>query len=195
VFNDTNCAAASSYTFPVFTYPHGPECAVMGGYVYRGDTASPYYGYYFFVDYCTDMMLTLHYAAGNWIMNIFGIFPGNNFCTFGENAGGQLFVAGLTIVKIFRVIDNSSNIADNSALDGIKIIQNPISDNLRIETGRTDRPLIQIILYDVNGKTLYNAITREANYEIGFSFFPAGTYFLNIMINGKKSIYKLIRAK
>jgi len=102
-YNTSGCASASAYTFPVFTYPHGDDCSVTGGYVYRGNASFPFYGHYFYADYCSDRIWTLHYAAGNWVSDIFGQFPGNNFSTFGENAAGQLFVAGRSSGTIWRI--------------------------------------------------------------------------------------------
>lgn len=191
-YNSTGCAPASAFTFPVYTYPHGDECSVTGGYVYRGSASSHYYGYYFFADYCSDRLWTLHNVAGNWVMEDFGQFPGNNFSSFGEDAGGQLYVAGLTSGTIFRIIDNSTGIVNGDALAGIKIIQVPFSDKIRIETGRNDGPVMHLAVYDVKGSIRYNATTREANYEFDAGFLPAGTYFLKIGIDGKDVVRKMI---
>jgi len=193
-YNTAGCAPTSSFTLPVYTYPHGDECSVTGGYVFRGAPASPFYGYYFFADYCSDRIWTLHNVSGNWVKEDFGQFPGNNFCTFGEDASGQLYVAGLTTGKIFRISDNSTGISNDDS-KGIKIIQLPFSDKIRIETGRNDRPVIHLTLRDVRGVTLYSSITREVTYEFDLSFLPAGTYFLNIGIDGKNLVHKLIKGK
>ncbi len=104
VYNISGCSAASSLTFPVYQYVHDIECSVTGGYVFRGDNSSSYYGHYFFADYCTDKIWTLHKVANSWVKEDFGQFPGNNFGTFGEDAEGQLYIAGVTSGKIYRVI-------------------------------------------------------------------------------------------
>jgi glucose/arabinose dehydrogenase len=195
VYNDSGCAAASFYSAPVYTYGHGPECSVIGGYVYRGSVSSSYYGYYFFADYCSDKIWTLHNVAGNWVMEVFGQYTGNNFSTFGEDATGQLYIAGITSGIIYRVIDIASGIINDDISSDIKIVQNPFSDKIHIETGRTDGSEIQITLYDVKGTILNNSTTRQANYEFDSGFLPDGVYFLNIMIDGKKYIYKMIRAR
>ncbi len=104
VYNISGCAASSSLTFPVYQYEHGIECSVTGGYVFRGDNSSLYYGHYFFADYCSDKIWTLHKVANSWVKEDFGQFPDNNFSTFGEDAEGQLYVAGVTSGTIYRVI-------------------------------------------------------------------------------------------
>jgi glucose/arabinose dehydrogenase len=195
VYNNAGCTQAASYTFPVYTYPHGAECSVTGGYVYRGSASVPFYGFYFFADYCSDRIWTLHNVSGTWVKEDFGQFPGNGFSTFGEDAGGQLYVAGLTSGTIFRVSDGPIGISDADAPKTIQIIRIPFSDKIRIESGRTDRPVIHLIVVDIRGVILYNAITREAHCEFDLSFLPAGTYVLNVGVDGKKFVQKLIKGK
>lgn len=103
VYNSSQCAASTNFTFPVYTYPHNPECSVTGGYVYRGSNSSIYYGQYFFTDYCSDNIWTLHKVANTWVKEDFGHFPGNNFSTFGEDFTGQLYLAGVTSGTIYLV--------------------------------------------------------------------------------------------
>jgi len=192
-YKSSGCAPASSITFPVYTYPHGAECSVTGGYVYRGADSSPYYGQYFFADYCSDRIWTLHKVAGNWVKEDFGQFSGNNFSTFGEDAGGQLYIAGIKSGTIYRVIGNTTGIIGNDFFADIKIIQIPFSNKIRIETGRINRPGIQITLSDIMGKTIFNATTRETSYEFDSGDLPFGIYLLNIGIDGKKLVHKLIK--
>jgi glucose/arabinose dehydrogenase len=193
-YNSTGCSPASTFTFPVYTYPHGEECSVTGGYVYRGSESSPYYGYYFFADYCSGRIWTLHNVSGNWVKEDFGQFAGYSFSTFGEDSDGHLYVAGLSSGTIFRVADNSTGIADNNKPLDIKIIQNPLSDKVRIETGLSNRVLVHLQLTDVKGITLINVSTREPSYEFDVSSLPSGTYFVNIGIDGKSIVRKLIKA-
>jgi glucose/arabinose dehydrogenase len=192
-YNTSGCAPSSTFTFPVYTYPHGTECSVTGGYVYRGTVSSAYYGHYFFTDYCSDMIWTLHKVSGNWVKEDFGQFTGNNFSTFGEDSGGQLYIAGINSGKIYQVIGNTTGINDRDIWAGIKIIQFPFSNKIRIETGLNNRQEIQITLSDIKGTLLYNATTFESNYEFDTGVLPVGTYMLNISIDGKKSGHKLVR--
>jgi glucose/arabinose dehydrogenase len=104
-FNTDDCGPLSSYTFPVYTYSHGSECSVTGGYVYRGLPSSPFYGYYFFADYCSDRIWIMRYESNNWTAQEFGQFPGNNFTTFGEDASGRLYLAGHTSGNLYRLSD------------------------------------------------------------------------------------------
>lgn len=125
-FNSVWCAAESALTFPVYTYPHGGECSVTGGYVYRGATTSTYYGHYFFTDYCSDRIWTLHKVGANWVKEDFGRFTGNNFTTFGEDAKGLLYIAGANSRTIFKVLDYQiADTTSNQAMGDIKISKAP----------------------------------------------------------------------
>jgi glucose/arabinose dehydrogenase len=105
IYNNSGCASSSSLTFPVYTYSHASGCSVTGGYVYRASDSSAYYGHYFFTDYCSDRIWTLHKSGGNWIKEDFGTYSGNNFSTFGEDSKGRLYIAGLSTGTIYLVIE------------------------------------------------------------------------------------------
>jgi glucose/arabinose dehydrogenase len=191
-YNIAGCSEASAYTFPIYTYPHNPECSVTGGYVYRGSVSSSYYGYYFFADYCSDKIWTLHNASGNWIAEDYGQFPGNNFSTFGEDVKGQIYIAGLYTGTIYLVMENPAGISDIKTPPEIKVIQIPHSTMIRIETGRDDRPYIHLDLFDMIGKSRYQTDTREGSFEIDPGSLPSGTYLLELLIDGQKQVAKIV---
>lgn len=191
-YNTAGCPAASAFTFPVYTYPHNPECSVTGGYVFRGSSSSPYYGYYFFADYCSDRIWTLHNASGNWVAEDYGQFPGNNFSTFGEDAEGQLYIAGLTTGTIYHVVENPTGITDSKSSAGIKIIQVPHSSKIRVETGLNDQPDIHLSLFDLKGIKRYQTNRQEGSFEFDPGPLPSGTYLLEIVIDGQKQVAKLV---
>jgi glucose/arabinose dehydrogenase len=104
IFNDDHCLETESFVAPVYTYPHNPECSVTGGYVYRGNKSSPFYGRYFFADYCSDKLWTLVNNGGTWTAEDFGEFSGNNFSAFGEDHKGELYIAGLASGTIYKIV-------------------------------------------------------------------------------------------
>jgi glucose/arabinose dehydrogenase len=191
-YNTAGCPAALAFTFPIYTYPHSPECSVTGGYVFRGSSLSPYYGYYFFADYCSDRIWTLRNASGSWVAESFGQFPGNNFSTFGEDVAGQLYIAGLTTGTIYRVVENSAGISGGINTPGINVLQVPHSNIIRIETGRNDRPGIHISLYDLKGTEHYQTTRQEGSFEFDPGALPTGTYLLELIIDGKKQVRKIV---
>ncbi|MFM7218001.1 MAG: PQQ-dependent sugar dehydrogenase, partial [Bacteroidota bacterium] len=66
-YNTTGCAAASTFTPPVYEYAHsGGNCSITGGYIYRGGKFADMYGKYFFTDYCVNSMRTLEKSGSTF---------------------------------------------------------------------------------------------------------------------------------
>ena len=183
----------SSYTFPVYAYPHGPECSVTGGYVYRYSTLSDFYGYYFFADYCSDKIWTLHKVSGNWVVETFGQFTGNNFSTFGEDATGRLYIAGHTSGKIYRITDNATGIDEKQNIPDLKIVNRNGSGKVKVITGQNDGVEMHLTLYDAIGVNRFSSNTSASTYEFDISSLSSGVYFLSVLIDGKNRVHKLIK--
>ena len=88
-----NGGAQPEFTAPVAEYPHGPECSVTGGYVYRGAALPEWQGIYFYGDYCTGKIWGLATPP------LVGAAPkllfetGFRISTFGVDEAGELYVA------------------------------------------------------------------------------------------------------
>ena len=194
-YNSSGCGPNTLFTFPAYAYPQDQECSVTGGYVYRGSTSSPFYGKYFFTDYCSDRIWTLQKAGNNWIREDFGTFSGNNFTTFGEDASGQLYVAGIFSGKIYRISDQSTAITDIEKPIDIKITQVPFSQLIRIETLNNKLDELQICVYDVNGIKHYEKNVWENTFEFNPGPLSPGIYFLKVSQNGRSQVQKLLLGK
>ncbi len=67
VYESSGCPGESSFTYPIFEYPHtcDPPCntgdgsSMTGGFVYRGSMYPVLYGYYVFADYGSNNVWTL----------------------------------------------------------------------------------------------------------------------------------------
>lgn len=193
-FNRQGCESDTTFTFPIYSYAHGPGCSVTGGYVYRGSATSPWYGHYFFTDYCADMIWTLHKEGDNWVKEDFGDYPGNNFTTFGEDINGQLYVAGAKTQTLYKVVANATAIDPDPQAQEIKVIQIPNSNKIRIASMKDFAGDKKIWLTDMKGTVLFQASTREDSYEFDTGTLPAGVYIVNIGAEGKKFVQKLIKA-
>jgi len=192
-YNTEGCNAPSSYTFPVYAYPHGPECSTTGGYVYRYSASSPFYGHYFFADYCSGKIWTLHKVSGNWVAETFGQLTGNNFSAFGEDMAGRLYVAGLTSGKIYRVTDNVTTLNEKAGSPAVKVINPGGYGKIRIETDRNNGTGMYLNLFDAMGIKRFSSNTRASNYEFDISSLSGGIYFLSVSIDGKSQVHKLIK--
>lgn len=88
-----------TFTWPVFEYAHSSNtCAVTGGYVYRANPTSPYYGTYVFADFCKSNRLYTTQRQGTTFITIERdvVLPTGQQLSapssFGRDANGQIYV-------------------------------------------------------------------------------------------------------
>jgi glucose/arabinose dehydrogenase len=92
---------------PLATYGHDMNCAVMGGYMYRGPSATALAGSYLFGDLCTGGVFAL--AGGSdtgWKRVELGFQP-IKISSFGEDGAGDAYVVDLQGGTIYRIADGS----------------------------------------------------------------------------------------
>jgi glucose/arabinose dehydrogenase len=95
-------------TDPIHDYAHGfffgGECAVIGGFVYRGERFPRFDGTYFFADWCSGRVWATEHASGSWpIAEV--LDSAMNPQTFGEDEAGELYVADDADRMLYRLID------------------------------------------------------------------------------------------
>jgi glucose/arabinose dehydrogenase len=105
-FNLTGCGPIGDYTFPIHEYAHGPACAVIGGFVYRGSLYPTLNGHYLFTDFCTgDLWSLLPDGGGGWELNGFGpLVPPFGAGGFGEDADGEVYVGSMADETVYQVV-------------------------------------------------------------------------------------------
>jgi hypothetical protein len=83
------------YRQPVTEYDHNSgECAITGGYVYRG-RAYALYGTYLYADYCLGFVRSFRLVGGQATQPrdlTAELGPGGNISSFGEDARGEVYV-------------------------------------------------------------------------------------------------------
>jgi glucose/arabinose dehydrogenase len=103
-YNPTNCSSAG-LVLPAVEYDHSNgQCAVIGGFVYRGARFPTLAGQYFYAELCAGWVRSLTYAGGavtgqtSWTLE-----PGpGSPQSFGEDARGELYLltAGGDVYRI-----------------------------------------------------------------------------------------------
>jgi glucose/arabinose dehydrogenase len=84
------------------TYKDG-NCAVIGGYVYRGERYPALQGAYLFGDFCSGRLWTLaRDEAGEWRATE-ATSIGSLLSSFGEDEAGEVYVAAIQSGDIYRV--------------------------------------------------------------------------------------------
>ena len=103
--SSTNCNKAG-LTLPVFTYDHAPTggCAVIGGYVYRGNGIPELAGRYLYSDSCAGWLRSFFLVGGQATEQVDWANPvAGGVLSFGQDAAGELYLlyAG---GKVYRVV-------------------------------------------------------------------------------------------
>jgi len=105
----------ASLTLPIHDYPTnpGPNCAVTGGYVYRGPAIPDLQGTYFFADYCSAQIWSLKYngaAVSDFTTRTGELAPGlgqsiGTITSFGEDNAGEVYLVDQG-GEIFKIVKN-----------------------------------------------------------------------------------------
>ena len=111
--NGNDCTGVSP-TDPIIEYSHGPHCSVTGGYVYRGPS-SRFNGYYFYGDYCSDVVWLASEDESGWTSSEWPLAAStlNSVSSFGEDEDGNLYIADRNNGKVYLVIVEMLIFADS----------------------------------------------------------------------------------
>ncbi len=99
----SNCTPPANYVPPIWTYNHiAGDCAIVGGYVYRGTRFVIPRGVYYYADECTGHLWGLRFDGSAWQSNQLLDEP-FNISSFGEDEAGELYVADLSGGRVLRI--------------------------------------------------------------------------------------------
>lgn len=178
VYNGAGCDAASSYTMPFAEYTHASTsgCSITGGYVYTGTVFPAFIGKYIFADYCNNKVGLLDTTTG--AISYSTAFGGNNITAFGEDNTGEIYAAGKTSGKIYRVIDTALGVPERQA-GAFRVYPNPATGVVKISA--QDTSLASIAIYDLQGKKAIQQNTEgSAELTLPINSLDAGIYLLQI---------------
>jgi len=135
-FDTTGCQPKKKYTFPIAVYNHSSngDCAITGGFVYRGNTYSELYGKYFYADYCSGIIRMFDIDSPLTRQNV---YYGNQhaYTSFGENKNHELYITNFADGKIYRITSapalqqKTYNLSTGKVLQPVKIYPNPARGN------------------------------------------------------------------
>lgn len=93
-----------NHVLPIYEYSlSGGNCAVTGGYVYRGSRIPDLGGVYVFADFCAGALRGLRQRDGELLEHAFLGPQVSNLASFGEDASGELYVLSLG-GGVFRIV-------------------------------------------------------------------------------------------
>ncbi|MDX1939983.1 MAG: PQQ-dependent sugar dehydrogenase [Saprospiraceae bacterium] len=197
-YNTNGCGPKNDYTFPVYDYvsddANGSGCSITGGYVYRGNQFPGLQGLYIYTDYCSGRFWSLKSdGQGAWINSELLNTANNEFVTFGEDADGELYVAGISSGRIYQITDtNTTGVSDQFKFERFVVSPNPTKDLLRIEIDPVQPIGCRFRILDTAGHSIIDFeehVGKGYSKELSLKKLPEGIYFLQVQ-NGKQSISK-----
>ncbi len=116
-YNTSGCGQIGDYTFPVYEYEHSLGSSITGGYQYAGTEYPLLSGYYVCADYMTGRFFTVNDDGGTWVGAPNEDHNNFQFATFGQDAEGALYVAGLGNGIIYKVVEFCSDYIPTAVFD------------------------------------------------------------------------------
>lgn len=184
-FNPSTNCNDDSLTLPAFEYMHGQgRCSITGGYVYRGSAVPGLVGAYVFGDFCSGEIMRADYANGNWTQTVM-LDTGFSISSFGQDAGGELYVADLggavyKLVKPLQVSPASGSYLTSQRIDLSFVLRKP----------GVDVTSLDVRLDGVDISAPVNNCLREGQLEVGgesyrcpgipLSLLSAGSHHLSV---------------
>ena len=192
-------------TMPVYWYDHNYGCAVVGGYVYRGNNIPALQGTYFCADYCygtiwaigpdlqvADRTLELRASINGGIV---GIVSG-----FGVDGFGEMYIVDYgtgSSGEVYKIVDPtlvSAEPAPASTLSFLPPAPNPAKGTARFSIRMGKSGNLDVVVLDVAGREVAT-ITSGAREAGSYSFHwdgldksgrsvSAGTYMLRALLDG-----------
>ena len=103
-FNALLTCDQAGLTLPVAEYDHGSgDCAVIGGYVYRGTAVPGLVGTYLFGDECSGRIRSLPAAEPGGTAVRVVLATGRTISSFGEDEAGEMYLTDLASGDLLQV--------------------------------------------------------------------------------------------
>lgn len=204
---------------PIHEYFHIFHCAVVGGYVYRGDAIPGLQGTYFFADYCTANIWSFRYDGvqlTEFTDRTEELSPAGEISlisAFGEDAEGELYIVERGepgTGEIYRIVAASGSAVDppedQVSLSGLRVMPatpNPFWGSTRVPVAVGWSPRrVGAEVYSASGhlvEELKPAPSAPGAFTLEWDGRDArgarcasGTYFLRVEVDGVTAHERLI---
>jgi glucose/arabinose dehydrogenase len=115
-FNPSTNCDPGGLVDPITEYSHSSGCSITGGYVYRGCRIPDLQGTYFYADWCNGRIWSFRYdgaivsdsAERTSELDPAGALSIDNPSSFGEDAGGELYILDHDDGEIYKIVPAES---------------------------------------------------------------------------------------
>ncbi len=187
-----NCPSGglSATIAPIAEYPHeGSGCSgsITGGYVYRGTSYPSFNGKYFFADYCKQTIGILTNNGSSWSLAFQSPNINQGWTTLGEDANGELYIAGGSNVYQITDANLSFSAFDNT---GFNLYPNPSSEQVTVHLSRLFDKTTSISVYNIQGRKIKTHYPTEKTFRFSVETYQKGLYFVEVNLNSGSRISK-----
>ena len=182
--NDTN------YVFPIFNYDHfNGNCAIIGGFVYRGQNIPELFGKYIYADYCSKNIWSLQYKnTDKPFDSLLLSSPYGQPLVFGTDQNNELYLCA-SDGKIYKFKPTTVSVSSEGvSTTNYYIIQNypnPFNPSTSIVFNIPEESNVHLQIIDLMGRIvedLLNENRQKGSYDLKWkaSKFSSGVYILRM---------------
>jgi glucose/arabinose dehydrogenase len=187
---DTSGCNGTDYISPIFNYDHsGANCAIIGGFVYRGQNVPELFGKYIYADYCSQIYWSLQYDSTAPPINTLlltspygqplAFATDKNQELYSLTSDGKIYKFKPTVISVKSAGDNISNyyLAQN--------YPNPFNPSTSINFNVPEESKVHLQIMDAIGRTvkeLLNENRPKGSYNLKWnaSKFASGIYIVRM---------------
>ncbi len=195
-YNTDSCKSKSHYDLPIYEYEHvNGDCAITGGYVYRGTKYPNMFGKYIYCDYCSGMFKAIYKDGTKWVNRNLLDADDYSFVSFGVDKKQELYVANITTGIIYHIKDASQPVSTDvyaankttSTTSTIDIFPNPSNGKFIIQFLSKNESNCQLSIYDNMGRQVYTStkplVAGLNTWNIALPQLTKGNYYVHINNN------------
>jgi glucose/arabinose dehydrogenase len=203
-YDTAGCKARKNYFFPAYEYYHADstgDCAITGGYVYRGTKYPALNGKYLFTDYCSGLFRLLTIVDGKARVKTVYNGDDNAYVAFGEDVHHELYVCNLSDSSIYHIAYGAAQLENisttqHSEINNLTFSPNPSIGNINITYKSYKAKQVAIRITDVLGEQVY-ADSKFAESGVNTwniqLHIPKGNYYLSVVSNSGNVITQSLR--
>ncbi len=202
-YNTSGCGPSTQYDFPIAEISHNNgDCAIVGGFVYRGSMYPNMMGKYFYTDNCSGKFRMLYFQGGTWHNVSLGTFLTFSYASLGEDMDGELYVTSLSNGKIYHITDSSQPregeffIGAGTSSQSLLIYPNPAHGNFTVQFTSEEQLHTTLQVMNALGEKVFEeerSVVKGINsFNLSTENFGKGIYFITLIDDRSKRIGKLI---
>jgi glucose/arabinose dehydrogenase len=165
-YNTSGCDYPE-YIDPIWEYPHGAECSITGGYVYRGPDVPQLQGKYIYGDYCSAKIWSLEYDGISPPTNTYLLNAPSSLLSFGVSQNNELFIL-CSNGKIYKFAPTITSVNNENKINDFSLEQNypnPFNPETNLNFTLPEKSKVKLSIYNSIGEIV--SVLLDENLDAG----------------------------